>query len=149
MEIFQKRRQAERVRPGPQAGLLWRWGLRSKDLAPPTPEAQEQANAERGARLSAFVKGEPVQNIWADDLEPEFRRFRDTLVEDILTLEPAAPGATEKLWQLTGELRALTKWANSIDAAINLGAGDLERMALRQLRQAVAAESSNKETATK
>lgn len=146
MEILQRRRRAERVRTGPPAGLLARWGLRgARALVAEPPEAQEQANADRGARLAAFIAGEPVPNVWGDDLEPKLFEFHDSILLNILELDETEPGATEKLWGLVGQLRGLGKWANSIDGAIQLGTGAQARIALRQMRQAVAADTATKE----
>jgi len=116
-----------------------RWGRMVKDLVQ-SEDDHDQASAELGARLAAFVKGDPVPNVWADDLEPMFRRFHDQITEAMLALTPDEPGATERLWVLKGELQSLHKWAKAIDTSINIGAGALERMALRNLRLAAAAD---------
>jgi len=139
MDIRTGPRRAAQPNPGPQAGLLYRWGIKRKDLVQ-SEDDRDQAAAERGARVAAFVKGDPVPNVWGADLEPQFFQFRDQIVENIIAIKAQDPGATEELWRLKGELEAIEKWAKAIDKTIDLGAGANERMAFRHLRIAAAAD---------
>lgn len=141
-----RRRPAPQI-TGPQAGLLYRWGIKLKDLVQ-TPDEIDQAAAEHGLRMAAFIKGDPVPNVWGEVLEPQFFKFRDQIVENIIGLKSDVPGATEELWRLKGELEAIEKWAKAIDKTIDLGAGAHERMAMKHLRLAAAGDAAREERKT-
>jgi hypothetical protein len=137
----------QQVSPGPQAGLLRRWGLAIKDLVETEGERDDQAS-QRAERLAAFIKGGPVPNLWAEDLEPMLRDFHDRIYEELLAIQPDDPLALQKAWTLRTQLSTLSKWANSFDAAITLGAGALERIARRNLRLAASADVAKGEPKT-
>ncbi len=103
-----------------------------------TPEQRDQDEAERGEALAAFLRGEPVPRLWPEHLQPLFVHLHDETYAALL--EAFRSGADHAVWLLGGSLLGLQKWAQMIDQSIALGAGALERLAQRHLRQTAAAE---------
>ena len=144
--IGSARRRASAPEPSARS-VIWqrlsgRMGLRRRG------EEQDQAHLDRGQAMAAFLRGEPVPNMWPQYLQPQMLAIGDALIEQMLeearTVESPASG--ERLRFLLGSLSAWEKIARSYDEAINLAEGAMARMAERKLQDTVKAEVSKERT---
>jgi len=84
---------------------------------------KDQVEAERAARLTAFVAGQPVPDVWALDIAPVLEEAFDSAVQRVMD------GETHP-----DVLKALVALYRALDKQGNLAAGAARRRAEAELR---------------
>ena len=103
-----------------------------------SPEERVQELADRSHRLRALLAGEPVEDVWALDLQPIFEEVFDSALAQVMNKDLHADA-----------LVALLKLYSQIDRAAGLGQSVLRRMARSNVERLAAdqAEKSRQGTA--